>query len=55
MEDSRRSVDVRYVAGTTLVAVSVVFGAIGTVWAVGRLWRVVSYLLVALFRPEAFE
>lgn len=49
MEPERRAVDVRHVAGTTLVAVSVVFLAIGSVWAVGRLWKVVTYLLVALF------
>ena len=49
MEEPRRTVDVRHVAGTTLVAVTVVFLAIGTVWTIGRLWRIVSYLLVALF------
>ena len=49
MEPDRRAVDVRYVALTTLVAVSVVMGAIGSVWVVGRLWRIVTYLLVALF------
>jgi predicted PurR-regulated permease PerM len=49
METPRRTVDVRYVAVTTLVVVGVVMAAIGSVWAVGRLWRVVSYLLVALF------
>ena len=49
MESPRRSVDVRYVAVTTLVVVSVVIGVVGSVWALGRLWRIVSYLLVALF------
>ena len=24
-------------------------GVVGSVWALGRLWRIVSYLLVALF------
>ncbi len=49
MESQRRSVDVRYVAVTTFVVMSVVIGVVGSIWAVGRLWRVVSYLLVALF------
>jgi predicted PurR-regulated permease PerM len=49
MESPRRSVDVRYVAVTTFVVVSVVIGVVGSVWALGRLWRIVSYLLVALF------
>lgn len=49
MEAQRRTVDVRYVAVTTLVVVSVVIGVFGSIWAVGRLWRIVTYLLVALF------
>lgn len=44
-----RRVDIRYVATTTFVVVSVIFAMSSTVWAVGRLWRIVSYLLVALF------
>jgi predicted PurR-regulated permease PerM len=49
MEAQRRTVDVRHVAITTFIAVSVVIGVFGSVWAIGRLWRVVSYLLIALF------
>jgi predicted PurR-regulated permease PerM len=49
MEAQRRSVDVRDVALTTFVAVCVVIGVVGSIWAVGRLWRIVSYLLVAIF------
>ena len=49
MDDSRRKVDVRYVAATTLVVVAVALASYGTVLAVGRLWRIVTYLLVALF------
>ncbi|MEZ5177905.1 MAG: AI-2E family transporter [Acidimicrobiales bacterium] len=49
MDEPRRSVDVRHVALTTLVVVTVALGCYGTVLAVGRLWRVVTYLLVALF------
>lgn len=45
----RRSVDVRYVATTTLVVVAVVIASTGSILAVSRLWRVVTYLLVALF------
>lgn len=44
-----RPVDVRYVAKTTLVVWSVLFLLSGTVVAVLQLWKVVSYLLVALF------
>ncbi|MEZ5140405.1 MAG: AI-2E family transporter [Acidimicrobiales bacterium] len=40
--ENRRTVDVRHVAGTTLVAVSVVFLAIGTRWRTIGLWRIVS-------------
>ncbi|MFN8016766.1 MAG: AI-2E family transporter [Acidimicrobiales bacterium] len=49
MESERRRVDVRYVAGTTLVVVGVVFAVSGSLIAIGRLWRIVTYLLVALF------
>ncbi len=49
MEAPRRTVDIRYVALTTLVVVSVALASFGTVWAVGRIWRVVTYLMVALF------
>ena len=50
MEDTaRREVDVRYVATTTLVVVAVAMASVGTVWAIDRLWRIVIYLLVALF------
>lgn len=49
MEAERRTVDVRHVAITTLVAVSVTLGVIGSVWVMGRLWRIVTYLMVALF------
>ena len=49
MEEPRRKVDVRYVALTTLVVVAVALASYGTVLAVGRLWRIVTYLLVALF------
>ena len=51
----RRSVDVRYVAVTTFVVMSVAIGVVGSIWAVGRLWRVVSYLLVALFNAVTLE
>ena len=49
MEAERRRVDVRYVAGTTLVAVTVVVATTGSLLALSRLWRIVTYLLVALF------
>lgn len=49
MAEERRTVDVRYVATTTLVVVAVALGSIGVVLAIDRLWRVVTYLLVALF------
>ena len=49
MEPTRRPVDVRYVATTTLVAVLVTLSVVGTVLAVDRLFRVVTYLLVAMF------
>src|SRR4051794_28390232 len=49
MESTRRPVDVRYVATTTLVAVAVVMGSVGVVLAIGRLWRIITYVLVALF------
>lgn len=44
-----RKVDVRYVATTTLVVWVVLFLLSGTVVAILSLWKVVSYLLVALF------
>ena len=44
-----RSVDVRHVAVTTLVVVVVVLLTGGAVLAVSRLWRIVTYLLIALF------
>lgn len=49
MGPQRREVDVRYVAGTTFVAVSVVLATVGTVFAVDRLFRIVTLFLVALF------
>ena len=49
MEPVHQPVDVRHVATTTLVVVLVALGSLGAVLAVGRLWRVVTYLLVALF------
>lgn len=49
MDEPRRSVDVRHVALTTLVVVAVALSSYGAVMAVGRLWRIVTYLLVALF------
>ena len=49
MDEPRRSVDVRHVALTTVVVVAVALGSYGAVLAVGRLWRIVTYLLVALF------
>ena len=49
MEPQRRAVDVRYVALTTLVVVGVTIGVIGSIWTLGRLWRIVTYLLIALF------
>ncbi|MCU1498173.1 MAG: hypothetical protein JWM47_2126 [Acidimicrobiales bacterium] len=49
MEPERRQVDVRHIALTTFVVVAVALGCIGTVVAVGRLWKVVTYLLVAMF------
>lgn len=49
MDEPRRSVDVRHVALSTLVVVAVALGSYGAVLAVGRLWRIVTYLLVALF------
>lgn len=49
MDDERRSVDVRHVALTTLVVVTVGLVTVGGVLAVGRLWKVVTYLMVALF------
>ena len=49
MEAERRTVDVRYVALTTLVVVSVT-GSVGlSIFAIGRLWRIVTFLLIALF------
>ena len=48
MDQPRRTVDVRHVALTTMVVVAVALGSYGTVLAVGRLWRIVTYLLVAL-------
>lgn len=44
-----RKVDVRYVATTTLVVWVVLFLLSGTVVAILSLWKVVSYLLVAMF------
>ncbi len=44
-----RAVDVRYVAKVTVVVWSVLFLLSGSVFAVTKLWKVVSYLLVALF------
>ncbi len=49
METPRRTVDVRYVATTTLVVVGVTLATVGVVWAVDRLARVLALLLVALF------
>lgn len=49
MEAERRTVDVRHLALSTLVVVSVVLTVVGGVWVVGRMWRIVTYLLVALF------
>ncbi|CAN5802352.1 AI-2E family transporter [soil metagenome] len=49
MEQERRDVDVRHVALTTLVVVSVALVSVGAVVAVGRLWKVVTYLMVAMF------
>lgn len=49
MDSPRRTVDVRQVAITTLVAVGVVLASLGTVVAIGRVSKVVTYLLVALF------
>lgn len=49
MDQPRRRVDVRYVATTTLVVVAVAMLSIGAVFAIGRLFRVVTFLLVALF------
>ena len=49
MEQQRRTVDVRHVAVTTLVVVTVTLVSVGSVLAVGRLWKVVTYLMVALF------
>lgn len=49
MEAERRTVDVRYLAITTLVVVTVALGVVGGVWVLGRMWRIVTYLLVALF------
>ena len=46
---SSRKVDVRYVATTTFVVWTVLFLLSGTVVAILTLWKVVSYLLVALF------
>jgi predicted PurR-regulated permease PerM len=44
-----RSVDVRHVAVTTLVVVLVVLAMAFAVLAVYELWRIVTYLLIALF------
>lgn len=44
-----RRVDVRHVATTTLVVVGVVLVTGGSLLALTRLWKVVTYLLVALF------
>lgn len=49
MEQQRRQVDVRYVALNTLVVVAIALISLGGVVAVGRLWKVVTYLMVALF------
>ncbi len=49
MERERSRVDVRHVAGTTFVVLLVCAGFGGTILAVERLWRIVTYLLVALF------
>ncbi len=49
MEPDRRRVDVRHVALTTLVVVAVVLASLGSVLALGRVSKVVTYLLVALF------
>ena len=49
MERQRRHVDVRYLALTTLVVVAVTIGSVGTVLALARISKVVTYLLVALF------
>ncbi|MCU1354820.1 MAG: hypothetical protein JWM89_238 [Acidimicrobiales bacterium] len=49
MEPPRREVDVRYVATTTFIAVCVVLATLGAVFAVSRLFQVVTYILVALF------
>ena len=49
MEPERARVDVRYVALTTVVVLSVAMTMGGAVLALGRLWKIVTYLLVALF------
>jgi len=49
MDQPRRRVDIRYVATTTLVVVAVAMLSLGAVFAIGRLFRVVTFLLVALF------
>lgn len=49
MDESGRRVDVRHVAITTLVATSVVLVTVGSILAVSRLQKIVTYLLVALF------
>ncbi|MCU1369297.1 MAG: family transporter [Ilumatobacteraceae bacterium] len=48
-ERRARKVDIRYVASTTLVVWVVLFLLSGTVVAILSLWKVVTYLLVALF------
>ncbi|MBA3282731.1 MAG: AI-2E family transporter [Acidimicrobiia bacterium] len=49
MERPRRQVDARYVALTTLVVVAVTLASVGSVLALARISRVITYLLVALF------
>lgn len=49
MDPVRRVVDVRQVALTTLVVVAVTLGSVGAIFAIAQLWKIVTYLLVALF------
>ncbi|MGI8709958.1 MAG: AI-2E family transporter [Acidimicrobiales bacterium] len=54
METPRRVVDVRYVATTTFVAVSVVLLTVGAVYLLERVARVLALLVVALFFAVIF-
>ncbi len=49
VDESGRRVDVRHVAVTTLVATSVILVTVGSILAINRLQKIVTYLLVALF------